>query len=205
MTEFFLTGLILGLSAGMAPGPLMTLVLTETLQHDAKAGIKMAMAPLFTDLPIIVATLLILSQLADSKPILGIISLLGAAFLWRMGWHNLRTHSLEIQASTATAPSILKGIMANFLSPNPYLFWMTVGGAYLSRTVQHGTTASMVFLVVFYICLIGTKAGVAILTAKAKGFASQPALLNTFRILGLLLCGMGLELLWEGLRLLQLI
>ena len=37
MTEFFTIGIVLGLSAGFAPGPLLTLVISETLQHDIKS------------------------------------------------------------------------------------------------------------------------------------------------------------------------
>lgn len=56
---FFITaGAALGLSAGFSPGPLLTLVLTETLHHGVKAGIRVALAPMITDAPIIVLTLL---------------------------------------------------------------------------------------------------------------------------------------------------
>ncbi len=37
MISIFLTGVLLGLSAGLAPGPLLTLVITETLKHNEYA------------------------------------------------------------------------------------------------------------------------------------------------------------------------
>jgi threonine/homoserine/homoserine lactone efflux protein len=46
MLSFLTTGTILGLSAGFAPGPLLALVVSETLQHDMKAGVKVALAPI---------------------------------------------------------------------------------------------------------------------------------------------------------------
>ena len=57
MTASLLTGVIFGLSAGFAPGPLLTLVITQTLKHNIKEGVKVALAPLLTDLPIILAAL----------------------------------------------------------------------------------------------------------------------------------------------------
>lgn len=60
----------MGLSSVLAPGSLLTLVISETLQHDTRAGIKVALAPVITDLPIIVLTLLILSKLAGFHGIL---------------------------------------------------------------------------------------------------------------------------------------
>ncbi len=56
-------GTVFGLSAGFAPGPLLTLVITQTLRHDIREGVKVAMAPLITDLPIILLSLLVLSRL----------------------------------------------------------------------------------------------------------------------------------------------
>ncbi|MDY6953588.1 MAG: LysE family translocator, partial [Thermodesulfobacteriota bacterium] len=49
-------GIVLGLSAGFAPGPLLALVISQTLRHNAVEGLKVALAPLVTDLPIILIT-----------------------------------------------------------------------------------------------------------------------------------------------------
>ena len=46
-------GLVYGLSAGFSPGPLMALVISQTLKHGIREGAKVAVAPLITDLPII--------------------------------------------------------------------------------------------------------------------------------------------------------
>ena len=56
MLQILAMGTFLGLAAGFAPGPLLTLVISETLQHDIKSGVKVALAPIITDLPIIFFT-----------------------------------------------------------------------------------------------------------------------------------------------------
>ena len=38
------SGLILGLPAGLVPGPLLALVITQSLKHNMKEGIKVALA-----------------------------------------------------------------------------------------------------------------------------------------------------------------
>jgi threonine/homoserine/homoserine lactone efflux protein len=53
IADIFATGIVLGLSAGLSPGPLMTLVVAESLKGGASAGIRIALAPLVTDAPII--------------------------------------------------------------------------------------------------------------------------------------------------------
>lgn len=38
MAAYLVSGIVFGLSSGLAPGPLLTLVLTETLRHGKKGG-----------------------------------------------------------------------------------------------------------------------------------------------------------------------
>ena len=66
MISYLTIGIILGFSAGFAPGPLLALVISETLRHNIRSGIKVALAPIVTDLPIILISLFILAKLSDS-------------------------------------------------------------------------------------------------------------------------------------------
>ena len=50
---FVVPGIVLGLAAGLAPGPLLVLVVAHSVRHGTREGVKVAIAPLITDLPII--------------------------------------------------------------------------------------------------------------------------------------------------------
>ncbi|TNF50926.1 MAG: LysE family translocator, partial [Gammaproteobacteria bacterium] len=76
MTEFLFLGVVLGLSAGLSPGPLQTLVMAETLRFGVRAGIKVALSPVITDLPIIFLTLYIFRNVIGLADMLGLISML---------------------------------------------------------------------------------------------------------------------------------
>ena len=67
MTDFLFSGVFLGLAAGFAPGPLLTLVITETLQHNLRSGIRVALAPILTDAPIVAAVFLTLKILGEGQ------------------------------------------------------------------------------------------------------------------------------------------
>lgn len=58
MIELLIAGITLGLYSDLSPGPLQILVVSQTLKHDYNEGVKVAFAPLITDLPIILITLL---------------------------------------------------------------------------------------------------------------------------------------------------
>ena len=57
MSELLL-GISLGLAAGVSPGPLSALVVTTALQRGVAAGVRVAVAPLLTDLPVVALSVL---------------------------------------------------------------------------------------------------------------------------------------------------
>ena len=61
-----LSGAVFGLAAGLMPGPLLALVIQQTLRHGPTEGIKVAAAPLLTDLPIVAAALFAVNRVADA-------------------------------------------------------------------------------------------------------------------------------------------
>ena len=126
MTEFITIGIVLGLSAGLAPGPLLTLVISETLRYDIRSGVRVALSPIFTDMPIIILTLAVLSQLSGFHNILGIISLTGGCVILFMGYESMNPKDSPSDLSETEPKSLTKGILANALSPHPYLFWFGV-------------------------------------------------------------------------------
>ncbi len=205
MTDFITTGIILGLSAGFAPGPLLTLVISETLRHNISAGIKVALSPIFTDLPIIILTLAVLSQLSGFHNILGIISLVGGCVILFMGYESMNPKSSESDFSEAEPKSLIKGILANALSPHPYLFWFGVGGPIMSRAMNLNMTAPFAFIVSFYAFLIGSKILLAVLIGRSKSFLNGTLYIYTMRLLGLALCTLAFLLFRDGLKLLKII
>lgn len=202
MLTYLGMGIILGLSAGFAPGPLLTLVISETLQHNLRAGLKVALAPLITDLPIVLAVFLVLRHGYDSAPFLGILALGGSIFLLTLAWQNLTLSSPDISSEPLPERSWRKGILANFLSPHPYLFWLSVGGPILSRALQVQALAAVFFVIGFYICLVGAKLLLAWMTERSKGFIRGRWYRWSMRILGLLLVLLAGLLGYEGLQLL---
>ncbi|MDA3917771.1 MAG: LysE family transporter [Deltaproteobacteria bacterium] len=91
----------------------MTLVISETLKHDIKSGVKVAIAPIITDLPIIILTLFILAELSNFHNILAIISLAGSLFILFMGYESIRSKGVELNLQEKKAKSLRKGILAN--------------------------------------------------------------------------------------------
>ncbi len=205
MLTFLTTGIILGLSAGFAPGPILALVISETLNHDKRAGIKVALAPIITDLPIITLTLFILSKLSGFHNILGIISILGGCFILYLGSESIRTKGMTVRLNNDKPRSLQKGIIVNLLSPHPYLFWFSVGGPLTVKALQHSMIAAASFIISFYVLLIGSKIIIAIAVGKSKSFLTDRTYIYTMRLLGTMLVLLALFLFRDGLRLLGIV
>lgn len=205
MINFFIIGAILGLSAGFAPGPLLALVVSETLQHNIRAGIKVALAPILTDLPIILVSLLILAKLTNFHAVLGFISLGGGLFLLLLGYQSLKAQGVVLNIQEVSPKSLSKGILTNFLSPHPYLFWLSIGVPTMNSALNKHPWAGLAFIGGFYLCLIGSKIGLAVLVGKSKSFLNGSTYLVIMRSLGVLLVVLAGLLFYDGLKLLQIL
>lgn len=180
-------------------------MILETIQHGIRSGVKVALAPIATDLPIIILTLAVLSKLSDFHNILGIIILIGGYVILFMGYESVNPESPESEVSDTKPNSLAKGILANALSPHPYLFWFSVGGPIMSRAINLNGMAPFAFIGSFYVMLVGSKIMLAVLVGRSKTFLSGNLYLFTMRLLGLVLCMLALLLFRDGLKLLGII
>ena len=205
MIHFFVMGCLLGFSAGVSPGPLLALVVSETLAHDIKSGIRVAFAPLISDLPIVILTLFILSKLSEFHFVLGGISLVGGGVIFYMGVKGIRTSGVVLDMEDQAPRSLAKGVLVNFLSPHPYLFWISVGAPAMTRAMDVNTGAAICFVASFYLLLVGSKVGLALIVGRSKFFLKGRVYVATMKCLGGVLCGLALLLFREGLFLLGLL
>jgi len=202
---FLLSGSILGLAAGISPGPLLTLVVSETLRHNRKAGMAIAIAPILTDIPIVIASVFILTKLSDADFVLGTISIIGAYFMGYLAYENITVKGLEISIRQAKETSLRKGIIANVLSPYPYLFWMTVGAPTVLKAFGESFLSAFLFIGSFYVLLVGSKIFVALLVDKSRSFLRGPVYIATIKALGFILLLLAALFIKDGLKLFGLL
>jgi len=199
--EFFVSGMIFGLAVGIFPGPLLALIFSETLKHRKKEGIKIALSPLVTELPIVFFVSLTLSNLVKYSLLIGIISLFGACYLVYLGLKNLRIRSSVFQVESAKEDVLRQGFIANLLNPNPYLFWLSIGGPKILESLDIHISATLLFILGFYTMLIGSNICVALIVEKSRSFVEGKHLLCVVRALGVVLILFALIFVRDGLKL----
>lgn len=186
-----------GLSAGISPGPLLTLVFSETIKNGQNAGIKVAIAPLITDIFLVSACLFLINGLSSFNIILGLISFVGALFLLYLAFENFRITKTYFSVKHSSSNPLKKAILANILNPQPYIFWLTVGSSFM---LKGGVREKLYFLLGFYCLLISSKILVAIISEKGKAFLEHKYYIYLIRLMGLFLLFFAYILVKDGLK-----
>ena len=198
MLYYLITGVTLGLSSGLSPGPLFVLVVSETLNYGRKEGIKVAITPLITDIPIIVIAYFIIDLFANSDLVYGILSLGGGLFIGYLVYDILQPKDLD-NLDKQKAQSIRKGITANLLNPSPYIFWIMVGIPTVLKGFNASLAHALLFVIPFYFFLIGSKITMAILISKS-GRINAKILRRINIVLAIVLSGLAVKFIYDGIR-----
>lgn len=194
------SGVLLGFSAGLSPGPMLALVLAQTMRHGSREGCKIALTPLVTDPPIILVTLALATKLAQLRSLLGIVSIAGGAFVLFLAWESFNPPRQQADIAAEQPRSWFKGIITNLLNPHPWIFWLTVGAAILARAMEQGWQIAAAFLFGFYLLLVGSKVGVALLAGRSRHLLAGRPYRVVMRVLAALLVVFALLLFREGLK-----
>ena len=119
--------------------------------------------------------------------------------LW-LGVEALRDVPEPVEAAVGGAPvagSVRRGALVNVLNPHPWIFWITVGVPILG---DGSTAEAALFLVAFYLMLIGSKVAVAAaLGAGRERLLRGPGYRWALRGSGVLLLAAGALLIAEAI------
>ena len=181
-------GLALGIVEGVKPGPLLTMVIRETLSGGLRAGIWTAAAPIFTDGPLVIVSLLAASWISTQPTILIAISIMGAGYLLKMGLEcfMIEPPSPDI-AEIDVSDSFKRGILTNLLNPNVYIFWFLIGGPLMASVADEEPLAPVAYALTFLVSIIMVKSLIALAFDRTRGNLSH----STYKAV-LSLCGLAM-------------
>ena len=181
-----IAGATLGIVEGIKPGPLLTMVIRETLSGGIRAGLWTAAAPIFTDGPLVIISLFAAAWIATNPSALLVITLAGAIFLAQMGYEcfGLEPPNMDEDAPPPTG-SFLRGVITNLLNPNVYVFWFLIGGPLMASAADEEILAPIAYAITFLVTIMLTKATIAYAIHRASGnisASSANVLLNCLTI-----------------------
>jgi len=194
--EYIGIGLSLGVTAGISPGPLMALVISETIRGGLTRGLRVSLAPLFTDIPLIIAIMFILGHIENLNLLLGAVSLIGCSFLFYLGYRDLKISRINLQMPDVKSKSFEKGIVTNLMNPHPYIFWFFIGVPILIRV---GLLERVMFVSSFLFGIVSSKICLVVFVERGRMFIESKYYQRIIKFIGLILICFGLLLLKDGI------
>ena len=144
LLTIFAGAFVVGLSGAMAPGPVLTVTISETLKRGFKAGPLIVLGHALLE---IVLLLLIAAGLGPffEHPVVTTVFLSagGTVLLWMGGQMvitNKRTTEDALNAKGAESPygPVLAGIVLSLTNPFWIIWWVTVGMGFVMQSFQYG-------------------------------------------------------------------
>ena len=159
LQQFVIPAMSFAFSATTVPGPLTAYIVNTTLTHGWRKALLVVIAPLLTDAPIIILMTFILGQMPPE--VLNIIRIGGGGLLLYIAYGAWQQYQSDIVFDHVDESSkndniqswqrvMMTGVMMNYLSPGPYLFWATVNGPLLISALEISVGHAIVFLMAFY-------------------------------------------------------
>ncbi len=187
----------------MAPGPLLALVIQRTLRYGVPSGLRIALAPLLTDVPIVAVAIGFVALLPPIW-LQGLMAVGGCFVLWLAwdAWQQTHLPPFAHDVAPTARQDFWRGMMVNFLNPHPYLFWATVGAPLLVQAWNASPWFAVGFVLLFYSLLVGSKVILAILLGRVRHMPPRP-FSWMMRGSALLLLAAGLFMLfsaWQGMQ-----
>ncbi len=200
--SFLALAATIGITGALQPGPLLALIISQSIRYGAKEGAKVAFAPLITDAPIIIVVLFILSKISQSNIIVGIISIFGSFYLAYLAYSNFRIKTVKVSLKNVAPQSLKKGIITNFLNPAVYIFWSTLGAAMISKAMQISPVMPFFYLIVSYGVFVSGNIAIAVMIGKSRDFLQSKWYIWIIRIMGVVLAVFSVMFFIRGIRLL---
>jgi threonine/homoserine/homoserine lactone efflux protein len=201
--ETIVIGSVLGMFAGLAPGPYTTMIAGTGLERGFKPATRLAFVPLVSDVPPLILTALVIETLSDS--VLALLGVAGGLVVIYIGARFLRRSrvgptplDLEHPLPEPQSATFWHVALGTLLSPVPWLFWLIVGSPLMLRSWGRSPTEGLLFIGIVFTVNISTATGLAYAASHTRRILATHWQKRVLGGVGLVLVAAGLVLLIEA-------
>ncbi len=195
----FLEGFLLGLSFIAFIGPVFFTLLKSSLNYGVWAGLMVAFGIFISDVVCVGLCAFGAIPFFENPLNQHWLAIAGSVILFGIGLKYLFKpdvnvdKDLKLKAGHYTA-YFAKGFLVNFVNPFVFLVWITAIGAGQER---HGTGDQLwVFLGASLLAILITDTSKAIFAHRIKKFVQPKFLIKAYQVIGIIMLGFGVRLLW---------
>ena len=195
----------MGFSVASMPGPILALITTETLRRGAWPGAQTALAPMCVDACVMLPLVMVLQSSIPSGPGALVIGLAGGAFLFWLGFQSFRAGSAPVAPGRGRGsrrlPPFLKSVLTQLMNPYAYIFWGTVGFAFVREGFEtRGLQGAVSFPAGFWLGAGTMNFLVVYLVSRGRRYLPARAEPWVHVFSGVLLIAAGAFLVWAVFR-----
>lgn len=204
MVTTLLTALVLGLFAGLAPGPYTTMVAGTALERGFRPALLLALTPLVTDLAPMLFSALLLERLGyaglTALGIVGgaVILMVGVRFLRQNGGGKKPKITLSAPDEPDQSARITHVIVSSLMNPSPWFFWLVVASPFLLRAWNRSPGEGLVFVAVLFTANISSASGLAWIASHSRKVLNPAWQRRALQTVGATLVLVGTLLLWQA-------
>lgn len=144
--------MLVAFSGAVVPGPMLTLVISSVAEKGFWTSFFIVVGHSLLELLVVIGLFLGILKYLQNPLIIKIIGILGSVFLLYLGANIIITiirnkYSIDfrsiIKKRTITGKStgivILKGILVSLMNPYWYIWWISIGAAFIIKSVEFNT------------------------------------------------------------------
>jgi len=147
--QIFIGSLLVAFSGALVPGPMLTLVISSVAEKGFWTSFFIVVGHSLLELLVVISFFLGVLKYLENPLIIKIIAILGGVFLLYLGVDIIisifrKKYIIDfksiVKKRTITGKStvivILKGILISLMNPYWYIWWMTIGAAFIIKSVE---------------------------------------------------------------------
>jgi threonine/homoserine/homoserine lactone efflux protein len=156
----FLSSLMVGFSGAIVPGPMFTMIITNSTSKGFRSAVFTIIGHAFIELIILILFLAGLLQYLNNVIVIKVIGIAGGGALLYLAYDLINSslrNKLKIdynKEDTGNNKSkininspFFQGMFVSVINPYWYVWWVTVGAAFLINSIKYGTLGVCLFYV----------------------------------------------------------
>jgi len=147
--QIFIGSMIVAFSGALVPGPMLTLVISSVARKGFWTSFFIVVGHSLLELVVVIGFFLGILKFLDNPLIAKIIGLLGGIFLLYMGIDIVvsifkKKFTIDFKSvlkqrtitGKSTMTVIFKGILISLMNPYWFIWWISIGAAFLLKSVE---------------------------------------------------------------------
>jgi threonine/homoserine/homoserine lactone efflux protein len=149
LVEIFFGAMIVGFSGALTPGPMLTLVISSTAEKGFWTSFFIVVGHALLELLVVAAFFMGLLRYLENPLIAKIIGIVGGVFLLYLGVDIIisvfrKKFTIDFKSmvkkrtmnARSTGIIVLKGILVSLMNPYWYIWWISIGAAFIIKSVK---------------------------------------------------------------------